>query len=60
MDLNYLFYRQQIERSMAMAASSGAVRRIHEQLARAYEDRIHSCTGGRISFPMKGCECMAG
>ena len=40
MDLNYLFYRQQIERSMAAAAGSPAARKIHEQLATSYEARI--------------------
>ena len=40
MDLNYLFYRQQIERSMAEAAGSPAARKIHEQLATSYEARI--------------------
>jgi len=40
MDLNYLFYRQQVERSMAAAAGSPAARKIHEQLATRYEARI--------------------
>jgi hypothetical protein len=48
MDLNYLLYRQQIERSMSKAASSSAARKIHDEFARAYEDRIHQYTGGRI------------
>lgn len=40
MDLNYLFYRQQIERSMAEAAGSAAARKIHEELASVYEEQI--------------------
>ncbi len=51
MDLNYLFYRQQVERSMVDAASSQAVRGIHEELANAYEAKISRATEGRIMFP---------
>ena len=40
MDLNYLFYRQQIERSLAEAAGSAAARKIHEELAAIYEEEI--------------------
>ena len=40
MDLNYLFYRQQIERSKAEAARTEAVRTVHEKLAIAYEEQI--------------------
>jgi hypothetical protein len=40
MDLNELFYRQQIERSKAATASSDEVRKIHEALAVAYEEQI--------------------
>ena len=40
MDLNYLFYRQQIERSKAEAARTEAVRNVHEKLAIAYEEQI--------------------
>jgi hypothetical protein len=49
MDLNYLFYRQQVERIMAEAASSEAVRKIHAALASQYEERISRATAaGRL------------
>jgi len=51
MDLNYLFYRQQVERSMVDAANSKTVRGIHEELASAYEKEISRATEGRIMFP---------
>lgn len=50
MDVNYLFLRQQIERSRAAAATSHTVRRIHEQLADEYERLIEDASGGRIGF----------
>ena len=40
MDLNYLFYRQQVERSKALTAASEAARRTHDELARKYEEQI--------------------
>jgi len=40
MDLNYLLYRQQVERSMAASADSDAARKVHETLAGEYEHRI--------------------
>jgi len=40
MDLNYLFYRQQVERSLAEAASTEIGRTIHEELASEYERQI--------------------
>ena len=40
MDLNYLFYRQQVERSLADAANSDVARRAHLELARHYEEEI--------------------
>jgi hypothetical protein len=51
MDLNYLFLRQQVERSLAAAADSAAARSAHEELARAYELQIERKSGGRIIFP---------
>ena len=51
MDLNYLFLRQQVERSLADAADSAAARSAHEGLARAYELEIERESGGRIIFP---------
>lgn len=50
MDINYLFLRQQIERSRAQAAGSDVARRIHEQLADEYERLIEDATGGRVTF----------
>lgn len=40
MDLNYLYYRQQIETSMAEAAHCGAARKVHGELAKEYEKKI--------------------
>jgi hypothetical protein len=51
MDLNYVFLRQQVERSLADAAASVAARKAHEELARAYELAIERKSGGRIIFP---------
>jgi hypothetical protein len=51
MDLNYVFHRQQVERSLAENAASKAAREAHEELARAYELAIERKSGGRIMFP---------
>jgi hypothetical protein len=50
MDLNYLFHRQQVERSRADAAASEAARRIHEELAAQYERQIAALSEGKVSF----------
>jgi hypothetical protein len=50
MDLNYMFLRQQVERSLAERASGDAARRAHAELARQYELEIERQTGGRIMF----------
>lgn len=50
MDINYLFLRQQTERSRAQTATSEIARKIHEQLAGEYEKLIEHATKGRISF----------
>jgi hypothetical protein len=50
MDLNYLFHRQQVEKSLAKVASSAVSQRIHEQLAAEYERQIEELTEGRIRF----------
>lgn len=50
MDINYLFLRQQTERSRAKAALSDVARKIHEQLADEYERLIEEATAGRVSF----------
>jgi hypothetical protein len=51
MDLNYVFLRQQVERSLAASAGSPAARKAHDELARAYELTIERKSGGRIMFP---------
>jgi hypothetical protein len=53
MDLNYVFLRQQVERSLAEAAQSAPARAAHEEMARAYELAIERKSGGRIMFPWK-------
>ena len=50
LDINYLFLRQQTERSRAATANSDVARRIHEQLASEYERLIADATEGRITF----------
>lgn len=40
MDLNYLFHRQQVERSLAETAKSAAARDAHQDLASRYEAMI--------------------
>ena len=50
MDLNYLFQRQQVERSRASSAASEEAREVHEQLAVRYEAQIKHLTEGDISF----------
>ena len=43
-DLNYLFFRQQVERIRAEVAASDAARKAHEGLAEAYEEQIEEST----------------
>lgn len=50
MDLNYLFHRQQVERSRAATATSDEAREIHELLARQYEAQIEKLTGEEFGF----------
>ena len=54
MDLNYLFHRQQMERSLAAAAANAAARAAHEEMARQYELEIERQSGGQIAFPWHG------
>jgi hypothetical protein len=49
-DINYLFLRQQVERSRAQVATSNVARKVHEQLAGEYEQLIERVTGGRVTF----------
>ena len=51
MDLNYLFHRQQVERSRAVTAASEAAGYAHARLAREYEMQIRHLTDGNITFP---------
>ena len=44
MDLNYLFHRQQVERTLANAAGCEEARRAHEELALRYEAKINQQT----------------
>lgn len=50
MDLNYYFYRQQVERSMAEQARSEEARRAHDGLAMVYELAITRATGSEDLF----------
>jgi hypothetical protein len=40
MDLNYLYFRQQVETSRAEAARCDAARKVHSELATEYEKKI--------------------
>jgi len=51
MDLNYLFHRQQVERSRADLARDESAKKAHEELARIYELKIQRKSDGRIMFP---------
>jgi len=55
-DLNYLFLRQQVERSRAEAARHEAARDAHEELARIYELEIERASQHRIVFPWRNEE----
>ena len=50
-DLNYLFHRQQVERSRAQAARTKEARKAHEELAKSYEEQIEQLTGEEFHFP---------
>ena len=52
MDLNYLFLRQQVERTLAEHAASVAAREAHEEMARQYELEIERMSRGQITFPL--------
>ena len=55
MDLNYLLYRQQVERSRARSAACEAARAAHDSLAALYETRIEHMIGGTLTFmPVQG------
>ena len=50
MDLNYLFFRQQVERIRAATAESDEARTAHEQLAERYETMIVEATSDGFQF----------
>jgi hypothetical protein len=50
-DLNYLFHRQQVERSHAERATTIEARKAHEVLAGRYEEQIEQLTGKDFHFP---------
>lgn len=50
MDLNYLFHRQQVERTRSKTAESQEARTAHEELARRYEERIEELTAEEFHF----------
>lgn len=51
MDLNYLFHRQQVERTRSDTAESEAARDLHEDLAKRYEEQIERLTSDDYRFP---------
>ena len=50
-DLNYLFHRQQVERSRAETARTQTARKAHEELAQRYEEQIEQLTSEEFHFP---------
>ena len=50
-DLNYLFHRQQVERSRSETAKSKEARTAHEELAKRYEEQIEGLTPDDLHFP---------
>ncbi|HVM38896.1 MAG TPA: hypothetical protein VM265_10985 [Sphingomicrobium sp.] len=55
-DLNYLLYRQQVERLRADEAGSDQAREAHLELARQYEQVIEKVSGGEFSISPSGTE----
>jgi hypothetical protein len=51
LDLNYLLFRQQVERSKAATAPNKAARKAHAELARQYEEQIERLTDEAFSIP---------
>ena len=50
MDLNYLFHRQQVERTRSEMAGNEGARAAHEELAKRYEEHIERLTGDDYWF----------
>jgi hypothetical protein len=55
-DLNYLLYRQQVERLRAEDAQSDKVRDVHLELARQYEQAIEQASGGEFTISSSGTD----
>lgn len=53
-ELDYLVYREEVERSRANSAASAAARRAHGGLADLYHQRIEQLTAGNIRFATCG------
>ena len=53
MDLNYLFFRQQVEKIRATNAQSEEARLAHEQMARRYELIINEATADSFEIPVR-------
>jgi hypothetical protein len=53
MDLNYLFFRQQVEKIRARTAQSDEARLAHEQLAQRYELIINEATADSFEIPVR-------
>ena len=52
-DLNYLLFRQQVERSRAATAQSPAARKVPRDFADLYQQRIERLTAGHLRFPIQ-------
>ena len=52
MDLNYLLYRQQVERTLAESAACPEARAAHAELAALYEARIERTRGNLRFIPV--------
>lgn len=49
-DLNYLFHRQEVEKSRSETAECEQARTVHEELAKRYEEQIETATGDDFRF----------
>ena len=50
MDLNYLFHRQQVERTRSEMARTEEARTVHDELAKLYEEQIEELTADEFHF----------
>ena len=53
MDLNYLFFRQQVEKTRATTADSDEAKLAHEEMARRYELIINEATAESFEIPIR-------